>query len=159
LEIFPALHTLSITDGESNDIEWSWNISELENILNALGSIKNLGISGMRCELKISDGCDKPMGKSAMQEALEIVEKKFQFESTEIEISAVLRHTSTRVGTGYSPAKPTDGYRFIIIKEKGKGPSLKITEIEPIPPKCIKCSKFSANIGKRGMCSVCYKQS
>ena len=158
-EIFPALHTLIITDGESNDIEWSWNISELESVLNALGSIKNLRISGMRCELKISDGFDKPMVKSAMQEALEIIEKKFPFDSTEIEIYAIVKHISNKVGTGYSPAKPTDGYRFIIIKEKGKGPSLKITEIEPIPPNCIKCSKFSANFGKRGMCSVCYKQS
>ena len=113
----------------------------------------------MECQLKFSNGVEKPMVKSAMQEALEIIEKKFAFDSTEIKISAVLRHTSTRVGTGYSPAKPTDGHRFIIIKEKGKGPSLKITEIEPIPPKCIKCSKFSANVGKQGMCSVCYRQS
>ena len=158
-EIFPALHTLSITDGESNDIEWSWNISELENILNALGSIKNLRISGMRCELKFTDGVDKPMIKSAMQEALEIIEKKFPLDTTELQIYALVYHTSTRVGTGYSPAKPTDRYRFIFIKEKRKGPSLKITEIEPIPPNCIKCSKFSANVGKRGMCSVCYKQS
>ena len=113
----------------------------------------------MRCKLEIPDGFDKPMVKNAMQQALEIIEKKFPLDSTELQIYALVYHTSTRVGTGYSPAKPTDRYRFIIIKEKGKGPSLKITEIEPIPPKCIKCSKFSANVGKRGMCSVCYKQS
>ena len=76
------------------------------------------------------------------------IEKKFPFYSTEIKISAVLRLPLL-----------TDFYRFTIIKEKGKGPSLKIMEIEPIQPKCIKCSKFGANVGKRGMCSVCYKQS
>ena len=141
-----------------NGVEWSWNISELESVLNALGSIKNLRLSGMRCKLKIPDGCDKPMIKSAMQEALEIIEKKCPLDSTELQIYVLVYHTSTRVGTGYSPAKPTDGYRFILIKEKRKGPSLKITEIEPIPPNCIKCSKFSANVGKRGMCSVCYWQ-
>ena len=129
MEIFPGLHMLTISDGESNDIEWIWNISELENIINALGSIKNLRLSGMRCKLKIPDGCDKPMIKSAMQEALEIIEKKCPLDSTELQIYVLVYHTSTRVGTGYSPAKPTDGYRFIIIKEKGKGPSLKITEI------------------------------
>ena len=113
----------------------------------------------MHCELKFTDGVDKPMIKSAMQEALEIIEKKFPLDTTELQIYALVYHTSTRVGTGYSPAKPTDGYRFDIIKEKGKGPSLKITEIEPIQPKCIKCLRFGANVGKRGMCSVCYRQS
>ena len=162
-EIFPALHTLIITDGQSNDIQWNCDISLLESVLNALGSIKNLRISGMQCELKITDGFDKPMVQRSMQEALEIIEKKFPIDLTEIEIYAVLKHISNKVETGYSPAKPTDGYCFIIIKEKGKGPSLKIMEIEPIPPKCIKCSKFlyfvfDANVGKR-MCSVCYKQS
>jgi hypothetical protein len=58
-EIFPALYTLKITDGN----EWSWNISVLESILNALGSIKNLIIPRMRCELEIPIGCDKPMSK------------------------------------------------------------------------------------------------
>ena len=43
LEIFPALYTLKITGVN----EWSWNISVLESVLNALGSIKNLIISGM----------------------------------------------------------------------------------------------------------------
>ena len=113
----------------------------------------------MECQLKFSNGVEKPMVKSAMQEALEIIEKKFPFDCTEMKISAVVTHTSTRVGTGYSPNKPTDGYRFAIIKEKGEGPSLKIMEIEPIQPKCIKCLEFGANIGKRGMCSVCYKKS
>ena len=82
----------------------------------------------MGCELKIPDGFDKPMVKSVMQEALEIIEKKFPIDLTEIEIYAVLKHISNKVETGYSPAKPTDGYRFSIIKEKGKGPSLKIME-------------------------------
>ena len=81
-ETFPALHTFSIAYGESNDVEWSWNISEFESVLNALGSIKKLKISGMHCELKFTDGVDKPMIKSAMQEALEIIEKKFPFNST-----------------------------------------------------------------------------
>jgi len=131
----------------------------IERILNALGSIKNLEISGMRCELTIPDGFDKPMVKSVMQEALEIIEKKFPFDSTEIEITAFVTHTSTRVETGYSPAKPTDGYCFDIIKEKEKGPSLKIMEMMPIAPKCIKCLKKRANVGKRGMCFFCYKKS
>ena len=154
-ENFPALHTLTITESEFNTCH-NWDISVLESILNGLGSIKNLEISGMRCELKIPDGFDKPMVKSVMQEALEIIEKKFPFDSSEIKISAVVTHTSTRVGTGYSPAKPSDGYCFDIIKKKGKGPSLKIWEIKPIPPRCIKCLKKRANVGKRGMCSVCY---
>ena len=158
-EIFPALHTLTITQSEYSDIFWNWDISVLERVLNALGSIKNLEISGIPCELKIPDGFDEPMVKSVMQEALEIIEKKFPFDSTEMKISSVVTHTSTRVGTGYSPAKPIDGYRLDIIKEKGRGPSLKIMEIEPIQPKCIKCLEFGANVGKRGMCSVCYKKS
>jgi hypothetical protein len=158
-EIFPALHTLTITQSESSDVRWNWDISMLESVLNALGSIKNLKISGMLCKLQIPDGFDKPMVKSVMQEALEIIEKKFPFDSTEMKISSVVTHTSTRVGTGYSPAKPIDGYRLDIIKEKGRGPSLKIMEIEPIQPKCIKCLEFGANVGKRGMCSVCYNKS
>ena len=44
--------------------------------------MKNLRISGMQCELKIPDGFDKPFVKSAMQEALEIVEKKLPLDST-----------------------------------------------------------------------------
>ena len=99
------------------------------------------------------------MVKSVMQEALEIIEKKFPFDSTEMEISAVVTHTSTRVGTGYSPSKPKDGYCFDIIKKKGKGPSLDIWEIEPKAPKCIKCLKFRAKVGKRGMCYRCYEKS
>jgi hypothetical protein len=136
-ENFPALHTLKITDGQRqcNDNKWICDISLLESVLNALGSMKNLRISAMQCELKITYGFDKPMVKRAMQEALEIIEKKFPIDLTEIEIYAVLKHISNKVETGYSPAKPTDGYRFSIIKEKGKGPSLKIMEIEPIPPK------------------------
>ena len=106
----------------------------------------------MQCELKIPDGFGQKCHSRSFGNCWEEI-------STEVKIYAIVAHTSTRVGTGYSPAKPTDGYRFTIIKEKGKGPSLKIREIEPIPPKCIKSSKFRANIGKRGMCSVCYKQS
>ena len=124
--------------------------SVLESVLNALGSIKNLIISGMRCKLEIPDGFDKPMVQIAMLEALEIIEKKFPFDSTEIEIQADMTHTSTSVNHGYG---------LTIIKEKGKGPSLKIMKSEPIPPRCIKCSKFSANVGKRGMCFFCYKKS
>ena len=40
----------------------------------------------MQCELKIPDGFDKPFVKSAMQEALEIVEKKLPLDSTEVKI-------------------------------------------------------------------------
>ena len=119
-EIFPALHTLKIT----NETDWSWNISVLESILNSLGSIKNLIMSGMRCKLEIPDGFDKPMVQIAMQEAFEIIAKKFPFDSTEIEIEAVMT-VITRVETGYSPAKR---HYFTIIKEKGKGPFLKIRE-------------------------------
>ena len=90
-EIFPALHTLTITDEEKpNEIYWNWNISLLESVLNALGSIKNLIISGMSCELYIPDGFDEPMVKSAMQEALEIIETKFPLNSTAMKISAVM---------------------------------------------------------------------
>ena len=156
-EIFPALHTLTIKSHE--ECYWNWDISVLKRILNALGSIKNLKISGMRCELKVPDGFDKPMVNSVMQEALEIIEKKFPFDSTEMEIKAVVTHTSTRVGTGFSPTKPSDGYCFDIIKKKGKGPSLDIWEIRPIPPRCIKCLKHRADVGKRGMCYFCYKKS
>ena len=99
------------------------------------------------------------MVKSAMLEAFEIIENKFSLDSTEVKICGVVAHNSTRIGTGYSPAKPTDDYRFTLIKEKGKGPSLKKRKIQPIPPICIKCSNFGANVGKRGMCSICYKQS
>ena len=104
----------------------------------------------MHCELKFTDGVDKPMIKSAMQEALEIIEKKFPFDSTKIEISAVLRHTTQIT------AKLTDFYRFTIIKEKGKGPSLKIREIKAVPHKCNKCSKYSINFAIQGTCSDCY---
>ena len=125
----------------------------LESVLNALGVIKHLRISGMLCELKIPDGFDKPLVKNAMQQALEIIEKKFPFDSTEIKISALLRHTQIT-------AKLTDCYRFTIIKEKGKGPSLKIREIKAVPHKCKICSKYSVNFGIQGTCSVCYdKQS
>ena len=121
-EIFPALHTLIIADEEKpHEIYWDWNISLLESVLNALGSIKNLIISGMSCELFIPDGFDEPMVKSAMQEALEIIEKKFPFDSTAMKISAVKYPNS-------NPANPTDGYNFTIIKEKDKGPYLKIDE-------------------------------
>ena len=124
---FPALHTLEIIDGDEASIfkdGWNWNISVLESVLNALGSIKNLIISGMRCELEIPLGFNKPMVKSAMLEALEIIEKKFPLDSTGIELEAVM--TCNRVETGDSSAKPSDGYRLTIIKEKGKGPFLKI---------------------------------
>ena len=86
-----------------------WNISVLESVLNVLGSIKNLIISGMRCELEIPNGFDKPMVQSAMLEALDVIEEKFPFDSTELKIEA----------------KPTDSYGLTIIKEKGKGPILK----------------------------------
>ena len=46
----------------------------------------------MRCELKFPDGFDKAMVKSVMQKALEIIEKKFPFDSTEMDISAVVTH-------------------------------------------------------------------
>ena len=155
-EIFPALHTLTITESEDNESALLiWDISVFESILNALGSIKNLEISNIQCKLKIPDGFDKPMVKSVMQEALEIIEKKFPVDSTEMEIKAVVTHTSTRVGTGYSPAKPKDGHCFDIIKKKGKGPSLNIWEIIPSPPKCIKCLRRRAQVGNRGMCYFC----
>ena len=157
-EIFPVLHTLTITESESNYIYWNWDINVLESILNALGSIKKLKISGMTCGLNIPDGFDKPMVKIAMQEALEIIEKKFPFDSIEIKIGAAVTHTSTRVETRYSPAKPTECYCFDIIKEKGKRPSLKITELEPNPARCMECLKFRARQfgGKIGMCYVCF---
>ena len=86
----------------------NWEICEIENVLESLGSVQDLKISG--CELKIPDDFDKSQVKSAMQKALEIIEKKFPFDSTEIEISV----------------EPTGGFQFTISKEKGKGPSLKI---------------------------------
>ena len=52
----------------------------------------------MRCELEIPLGFDKPMVQSAMLEALEIIEKKFPFDSTEVKICGVLAYTSTRIG-------------------------------------------------------------
>ena len=67
----------------------------LESVLNALRGIKYLRISGMLCELKIPDGFDKPLVKSAMQEALEIIENKFPFDSTEVKIFSVATHTSS----------------------------------------------------------------
>ena len=63
----------------------------------------------MRCELEILNGFDKPMVQSAMLEALDVIEEKFPFDSTELKIEA----------------KPTDSYGLTIIKEKGKGPFLK----------------------------------
>ena len=51
-----------------------------------------------------------------MLEALEIIEEKFPFDSTEIEIQADMTHLSTSVNYGYG---------LTIIKEKGKGPILK----------------------------------
>ena len=58
----------------------------------------------MQCELKIPDGFDKPFVKSAMQEALEIVEKKLPLDSTEVQIYTVVAHTSTRDGIGIGPS-------------------------------------------------------
>ena len=58
----------------------------------------------------------KVMFQSAMLEALEIIEEKFPFDSTEIEIQADMTHLSTSVNYGYG---------LTIIKEKGKGPILK----------------------------------
>ena len=49
----------------------------------------------MLCELKIPDGFDKPLVKSAMQEAFEIIENKFPFDSTEVKIFSVATHTSS----------------------------------------------------------------
>ena len=86
-----------------------WNISVLESVLNALGSIKNLIITNSLCVLGIPLGFDKLMFQSAMLEALEIIEEKFPFDSTELKIEA----------------KTTDSYGLTIIKEKGKGPFLK----------------------------------
>ena len=98
------------------ELEIHWNISVLESVLNALGSIKNLIIYNSLCVLAIPLGFDKLMFQSAMLEALEIIEEKFPFDSTEIEIQADMTHTSTKVNYGYG---------LTIIKEKGKGPFLK----------------------------------
>ena len=98
------------------ELEIHWNISVLERVLNALGSIKNLIIYNSLCVLAIPLGFDKVMFQSAMLEALEIIEEKFPFDSTEIEIQADMTHTSTSVNYGYG---------LTIIKEKGKGPFLK----------------------------------
>ena len=109
---FPALHTLEIIDGDEASIfkdGWNWNISVLESVLNALGSINNLIITNSLCVLGIPRGFDKLMFQSAMVEALDIIEEKFPFDSTELKIEA----------------KPTDSYGLTIIKEKGKGPILK----------------------------------
>ena len=98
------------------ELEIHWNISVLESVLNALGSIKNLIITNSLCVLGIPRGFDKLMFQSAMLEALEIIEEKFPFDSTEIEIQADMTHIGTSVNYGYG---------LTIIKEKGKGPILK----------------------------------
>ena len=98
------------------ELEIHWNISVLESVLNALGSIKNLKIVNSLCVLGIPLGFDKLMFQSAMLEALEIIEEKFPFECTEIEIQADMTHIGTTVNYGYG---------LTIIKEKGKGPILK----------------------------------
>ena len=73
------------------ELEIHWNISVLESVLNALGSINNLIITNSLCVLGIPLGFDKLMFQSAMLEALEIIEEKFPFDSTEIEIQADTR--------------------------------------------------------------------
>ena len=99
-KIFPALDTLIITRGE-------WKRSALEGVLKSLGNIENLRASKIRCE---SYDFNEQMVKSTMEQALEIIQKKFPVDSTEIEIEA--------------------DYCFTIVKEKGKEPSLKRKEFQ-----------------------------
>jgi hypothetical protein len=106
-EIFPALDTLIIENCD-------WEISALEDGLKSLGNFENLRAFRIRCALQISNDCDKQMVKSTMEQALEIIEKKFPVDSTEIVINAFLVDC-----------------RLTIIKVKGKKePSLKITSVE-----------------------------
>ena len=106
-EIFPALDTLIIENCD-------WEISALEDGLKSLGNFENLRAFRIRCALQISNDFDKQMVKSTMEQALEIIEKKFPVDPTEIVINAFLVDC-----------------RLTIIKVKGKKePSLKITSVE-----------------------------
>ena len=63
--------------------------------------------------MQISDDFDKQMVKSTMKQALEIIEKKFPVDSTEIEIKVFERHSTLLF--------------YFLTKEKGKEPCLEIT--------------------------------
>jgi hypothetical protein len=115
-EIFPALDTLIITKGK-------WKISALEDVLKSLGNFENLRTTKIKCCLHSSD--DKQLAKSIMEQALEIIEKKFPVDSTEIEIHA---DVSQCHNLGYGRSYVRCHYEMTIIKKKGKEPSLKITD-------------------------------
>ena len=115
-EIFPALDTLIITKGK-------WKISALEDVLKSLGNFENLRTTKIKCCLHSSD--DKQLAKSIMEQALEIIEKKFPVDSTEIEIHADVFQCHN---LGYGRSYVRCHYEMTIIKKKGKEPSLKITD-------------------------------
>lgn len=101
--MFPELETLILGPGSSeNGNHFRTTMGNLSSILNSLGNVKNLIISEMQCS--IFHGCfdgNRIKIKSVFEEALNIINKKFPIDTTEIKISDHICN-------------------FNIIKEKGK---------------------------------------
>ena len=87
--MFPELETLILGPGSSeNGNHFRSTMGNLSSILNSLGNVKNLIISEMQCS--IFHGCfdgNRIKIKNVFEEALNIINKKFPIDTTEIEIS------------------------------------------------------------------------
>ena len=102
--MFPGIETLVLgQDGK----HIRTTIGNLSSILNSLGSVKNLIISEMQCSIFHGrfDG-NRIKIKNVFEEALDIINKKFPIDTTEIEISENVCN-------------------FNILKEKGKSAILR----------------------------------
>jgi hypothetical protein len=97
--MFPGIETLVLGQDGNHIIT---TIGNLSSILNSLGNVKNLIISEMQCSIFHGrfDG-NRIKIKNVFEEALNIINKKFPIDTTEIEISEHICN-------------------FNIIKEKGK---------------------------------------
>ena len=114
--MFPKLETLVLGSIPEDGNHIIVKIENLSSILNSLGSVKNLIISEMQCTIfhgvqkRCFDG-NRIKIKNILEEALNIINKKFPIDTTELEISENICN-------------------FNIFKEKGKEAILRRRMVE-----------------------------
>lgn len=104
--MFPVLETLVLKGSSEGCNHINMTIGNLSSILNSLGNVKNLIIFEMTASIVGRFDGNRIRIKNVFEEALDIINKKFPIDTTEIEISENICN-------------------FNILKEKGKSAILR----------------------------------